>query len=305
MRRTAVAVAALLLAAGTTPALAGGGLPKVASIEVGPHRAAVHNDSPSLLTGSNTLTVEIGDLTADHRVSLMLIGPRGEQIAVPLGPVIVLDGPGGGHGGGEASAPNGEDNHASVPADDHAAAPAASSAKADTHGTVARDAHGAAESHGTSVTAPAARDSQGAPVQAKLATAVDSHAASPAAADPHGAGTQDGHATTASSPSPATGHDEAGPAAADADHGHETQEYMARGAVSLPSTGTWTARLVIRDAHGEEMVGEAPVQVEQGGPNRLYLGVSGSLIFGSMLFGMIQRRREPTRSRDPRSRTTR
>jgi hypothetical protein len=284
MRRTAVAIAALLLAAGTTPAFAGAGLPKVASIEVGPHRASLHNDSPSLLTGTNTLTLEIADLAADHRVSLTLVGPRGEQIGVPLSTVIVLAGPDGGHGG-EA------DSHAAAPADDHGAKSDDHAVKPDDHGTAVRDPHGTTVGHGTvAAIAPAAKndhaastpkDDHSTPVQAKVTPVVDAHAARPAA-EAHGAAAKDDHASPASA-----AHDEP----ADAAHGDATTEYMARGSVSLPSTGTWTARLAIRDAHGEEMVGETQIQVSEGGPNRLYLGITGSLIFGSMLFGLIQRRR--------------
>ena len=76
----------------------------------------------------------------------------------------------------------------------------------------------------------------------------------------------------------------------------QSETYLARGSVSLPSTGRWTARLVVRDPHGGETIGEVPVQVVQGGPSRLYLGFTGTLIFGSMLFGMIRRRRGSARA---------
>ena len=288
MRRIAVAFAALLLAAGTTPALAGGGLPKVTSIEVGPHRASIHNDSPSVLTSSNTLTVEIADLTADHRVSLTLVGPNGERIAVPLSAVAVLDGPDGGHGGGE-------DSHAAGPADDHAATSDGQADKPGDHGAAAKDPHGAADSHGTTAVAPAAKDNHGvpsAPVQAKLAPAADSHGASAGVADPHGSAAKDDHGSLATAPSTTDGHDEALPGVADVAHGDKTEAYLARGSVSVPTTGDWTARLTIRDPHGEEMVGEAPVLVVEGGPSKLYLSFTGSLIFGSMLFGLVLRRRK-------------
>lgn len=285
MRRTAVAIAALLLAAGTTPAFAGAGLPKVASIEVGPHRASLHNDSPSLLTGTNTLTVEIADLAADHRVSLTLVGPRGEQIGVPLSTVIVLAGPGGGHGGGE-------DSHAAAPADDHVAGSDDHAVKPDDHATAVGDPHGATDGHGTTTAvAPVAKDGHGvpiAPVQVKGAPAADAHGTRPTAVEPHGATAKDDHGTSASVPRTAVGHAED---ESKDGHGDKAEAYMARGSVSVPSTGTWTARLSIRDAHGDEMVGETRVEVSEGGPNRLYLGFTGSLIFGSMLFGLIQRRR--------------
>ena len=108
------------------------------------------------------------------------------------------------------------------------------------------------------------------------------------AVDPHGATAKDDHGTSGSVPSTAAGH---GEDELKDGHGDKAGAYMARGSVSVPSKGTWTARLSIRDAHGDEMIGETQVEVTEGGPNRLYLGFTGSLIFGSMLFGLIQRRR--------------
>lgn len=71
-----------------------------------------------------------------------------------------------------------------------------------------------------------------------------------------------------------------------------TETYLARGSVSLPTTGTWTAHLVIRDSHGDTVAGEVPLAVFEGGPSTLYLGFTGSLIFGSMLFGLVLRRQK-------------
>jgi hypothetical protein len=283
MRRIAVAIAALLLAAGTTPVLAGGGVPKLANVDAGPHQVELFNDSPSLVTGTNTLTIESRTVTAEHAVHLVLDGPNGERIPVPLTELLVLEGPGGGHGGGE-------DSHAASPSDDHAAA-----AEGD-HGTMPADAHGATSSHGTTAAVtPATKDNHGAPsapVQAKLAPAADSHGASAGVADPHGAPAKDDHGSAAPVPSTAAAHDESKPGVTDAAHGNETEGYMARGSVSVPATGLWIARLVIRDQHGEEVVGETPLVAVEGGPSKLYLSFTGSLIFGSMLFGLVQRHRK-------------
>ena len=90
MRPVVISLTVLLLAA-AAPALASG-LPKVASIQIGPHQVALYNDSPTLVTGSNTLTVEIGSLPDDSTISLSLSGPQGQTIDVPLKPVLLLGG---------------------------------------------------------------------------------------------------------------------------------------------------------------------------------------------------------------------
>jgi hypothetical protein len=93
MRRIALPAALLLVLTAATPALANAGLPKIASLQVGSHVVAVHGDSPSLHTGTNTLTVEIADLTPDHTVTLSLKGPSGQSVAVPLEDLVILSGP--------------------------------------------------------------------------------------------------------------------------------------------------------------------------------------------------------------------
>ena len=273
MRRIAIAIAALLLAAGSSPVMAGGGVPKLANVDAGPHTAEIFNDSPSVLTGANTVTVKIRELSADHTVQLELIGPNGEHVQVRIARVILLD-------------PLDDDEHShaedvdddGAKSDGHAAKSGDHAAKPDDHNTVARDTHGVINSHGEPV----------APVQAKVAPVADAHGGRPASVNLHSAGVKGDHGSATSVASAAAAHDEA---QADDGHGDKTEAYVARGSVSVPSTGLWTARLSIRDEHGEEMVGETQVQVSEGGPNRLYLGFTGGLIFGSMLFGLIQRRR--------------
>ena len=292
MSRIAVALAALLLAAGASPVLAGGGTPKLVNIDAGPHLAELSNDSPSLMTGSNTLTVQIRDLPADHTVLLALEGPNGARVAVPLTRVIVLGDLEDDH---HSHAEDGDD-HSSTPSDAHAA-PVEGNVQpttSDPHGgmtmsPMAADGHASMTGAATS-----AHDSHGAPATPappKPAPIADAHAGVQPA-DSRGAATS-GHGTKPSDDhaiADACGTDEHGVNTTQTP-GQATETYLARGTVSLPSTGTWNARLVIRDPDGEEVVGEMPITVTEGGPSKLYLGFTGSLIFGSMLFGLIQRRR--------------
>ncbi|HEY3365952.1 MAG TPA: hypothetical protein VGK74_12925 [Symbiobacteriaceae bacterium] len=98
MRRLILPAAALLVLAAATPALASAGLPKIASVEVGGYKVAIHDDSFSAKTGANTFTVEIGDFPAGHTVHLKLVGPQAQVVAVPLQDLLVLEGPDDGHG---------------------------------------------------------------------------------------------------------------------------------------------------------------------------------------------------------------
>ncbi|MCC6178474.1 MAG: hypothetical protein IT305_24475, partial [Chloroflexi bacterium] len=293
MRRIAVALAALVLAAGASPVLAGGGTPKLTNIDAGPHLAELSNDSPSLMTGSNTLTVQIRDLPADHAVLLTLEGPNGGHVAVPLTRVTVLGDLEDDH---HSHAEDGDD-HSSTPADAHAAPVAAhvQQPTGDSQGATTVSPQVATDSHASMTgAAMAAHDGHGTPATpapARPAPVADTHAATqPADAQ---AAPMAGH-----SMQPADNHaiadvhatDEHGAQTAQG-HNEDTGLYLARGSVSLPSTGTWVARLVIRDPHGDEVFGETPLAVTEGGPSKVYLGFTGSLIFGSMLFGLIQRRR--------------
>ena len=133
-------------------------------------------------------------------------------------------------------------------------------------------------------------DPHAAPVAVTTVASHDAHGP----ADDHGA-------TATHSPAPADahgGHGSTAPATHEPPESVQarSETYLARGTVSLPSAGAWTVRLVVLDPHGVETAGETPVKAIQGGPSRLYLGFTGTLIFGSMLFGMIQRRRQPARA---------
>jgi hypothetical protein len=100
-RRLAIGVAAVVLtvAASAPSALADGGLPELASVQAGPFTAGLYNNAPTLVTGSNTLTVQIPALPDHHAVTLSLDGPHGQQLDVSLRPVQTLDGPPDMHAG--------------------------------------------------------------------------------------------------------------------------------------------------------------------------------------------------------------
>jgi hypothetical protein len=97
MRRFALPIALGVLVVSVAPVLADGGLPEIGTLRAGPFTATLHNDAATLVTGSNTLTVEVPSLPDRHAVSLSLTGPSGERVDVPLRPVQVLDGPPDGH----------------------------------------------------------------------------------------------------------------------------------------------------------------------------------------------------------------
>lgn len=126
MRPLAVMAALVLLLTPAAPALAGAGLPKLASVKVGSRSAAIHVDSPTAITGTNVLTVEMGGLAPGEQVRLRLLGPRGQAVPVTLREVRILTGAAhgdeGGHGDGAGA------KAADSPAAHGQAAPAADGA---------------------------------------------------------------------------------------------------------------------------------------------------------------------------------
>lgn len=212
-----------------SPVQAGAGLPKLASFTVGEISATVQNDSPTLKTGTNVLTLQISELPEGYRAELTLVGPAGQSVPVPLKPLVVLEGP------------------------------------AEAHGD---DGHGAEES-------AAGHD------------APKSAAAAPAKSDGHGG---DSHGTPAPAPAKTDDHESS--------DGHGDEDalgeagYNARGKVRLSETGEWKLIFALTDDHGAVTRSEAHVPVEQGGPNRLFLAVTGSLMGGTMIYGAIERRRQ-------------
>src|SRR6266516_4241491 len=85
MRRSCMAIAvALALTASAIPVLADGGLPQVATLRAGPLTAQLYDNAPTLVTGSNTLTLQVPALPDHHAVNLSLAGPHGQRLDVPL-----------------------------------------------------------------------------------------------------------------------------------------------------------------------------------------------------------------------------
>ncbi len=179
----------LLTATIATPALAGAGLPTLARISTGDYQVLLQGDSPTLHTGTNTITVAVADLPDEVPITIQFVGPQGQSIALPLQPLTVLEGPADAHGG------------------DHGTA-------ADDHGD---EAHG--ETHG--------------------------------------------------------------------DDAHATPSFQARGKITLPETGPWRAVIQVGD-----QTETFPFDVVYGGPNRLFVGASGSTMAGALLYGAITCRRK-------------
>jgi hypothetical protein len=103
MRHTAIPAAALLVLLTASQALASAGLPKITSLELGPHKAAIHNNSQTARIGSNTITIEITEVPVGHTVHLRFIGPDGQTLDPQLRPLQVLSGPEDAHGGHETT----------------------------------------------------------------------------------------------------------------------------------------------------------------------------------------------------------
>ncbi len=229
MRVIATLFLLLLAPAAARPAFASGGLPMLGMIDAGPYRAALHNDSPTLVTGANAITVQIDALPEGSTVRLMFDGAANTSIDVPLTNVLVVGGFGGSHG---------------IAAHDQG--------------------HGGIAGHG------------------------------------------DAHAPAVGSPVPGVAIDARGlvvpaapgaPALVAGQHEDGSRPFQARGVVTLPRAGMWTARLTIVDHHGLRFSGEMPLAAAPGGPNGLYLSAVGSLITGTLLYGTVQRRRRSGRTR--------
>ncbi len=112
----------------------------------------------------------------------------------------------------------------------------------------------------------------------------------------HGSGDHGATPTRQPEPDPG-GHASAGHApAAEDEHASEPagQAVLLRGAIDVPAAGAWTARLSLSDEAGETYVAEAALNAVDGGPNRLYLIVTGTLMAGAVLFGVVTRRLRPS-----------
>lgn len=104
------------------------------------------------------------------------------------------------------------------------------------------------------------------------AAPADPHAAAPA--DSHGAAT-DAHGTTTDAHAAAVA---------------TATAYNARGKAVLTETGTWTAVLELESTHDGKLTAKAPFTVKTGGPSRVYLAFTGSLIGGFIIYGAVNRR---------------
>lgn len=120
-------------------------------------------------------------------------------------------------------------------------------------------------------------------------------------ASPNSPGSSSDHSSMGSMPGmdmshPMPGTVPSAPAAAPsgeaAPHEHGNGTFLARGEARLSMTGTWTARLEVWDEHGEPTRTEVSVPVVPGSPNPYYMGFTGTLIGGSLLYGTINRRRQ-------------
>jgi len=81
--------------------------------------------------------------------------------------------------------------------------------------------------------------------------------------------------------------------------GATSATFLGRGVVTLPTTGVWNAIVRIGKGHESPLEAEAAIDTVDGGPNPLYLGATGSLIGGSLLYGAVERQRR--RARDAES----
>lgn len=244
MHRLAIPAAIALLLTSTIPAWAGGGLPTLADLTVGPFRTILRNDSSTLAIGANRLTVEAPSLPADHQVSLWLIGPHGQRVTVPLRAPITLGAASHGHDAEPTGLHTG---------DPRTAGPNFSGARRPTtpatsdHAASTTGGHGA--SHGS----------------------VAGASPPPAAARP-------------SSPAAANGEVD------DPDHAHG---FLGYGVARVDVAGVWLAQFEIRDPQGRALSAATRLDAVDTSPNPVYLGASGLVIGGSLLMGVLQRRRRP------------
>jgi hypothetical protein len=66
---------------------------------------------------------------------------------------------------------------------------------------------------------------------------------------------------------------------------------LLRGTADLPRTGPWQARVSVTDPSGDTQSAEQELSAIDGGPNRLYLYLVGTVIATALLGGAIGRRR--------------
>ncbi len=290
MRRFALPLACALILAMPAAGRAHEGLPDVAAVQAGPYVVTVLNDSPTLATGRNAVTVQAPDLPAGYTVALTFTGPSGEVVAVPLQPVWVLDGAGPGHDAAEHGAGGGRGGTGQTGSGaGHAAA-----------GQAAMGPGAGATEHAAPELGAGATEYGVGPSAATMDHAAMGHGLSGPMAGgsvPGGRAGEPGMADSdpqslpgeplmgGSAPAGAAGAQPVGDEGAGAG-------YLARGTASLGTAGLWQARLVVAGPGQERYAAQTIVEVRPGGPNRLYLAGTGSVIGGFLLFGIVQRRRQ-------------
>jgi hypothetical protein len=68
-------------------------------------------------------------------------------------------------------------------------------------------------------------------------------------------------------------------------------QFLLRGTAELPKTGAWRARVEVIDTTGTVQSAEQELNAIDGGPNRIYLAATGTLIVGALVVGVVGRRR--------------
>lgn len=290
MRQFALPLACAAALVWPAATLAHEGLPDVAAVPVGPYVVTVLNDSPTLVTGHNTITVQVEDLPAGSRVALRLDGPAGKTVDVPLGPVWLVDGAGPGHdvavhgGAGSAVAAPEQGARGPIPAVGRRDAEVSAGGVAMDHAAIG---HGGASGVGPGGASAGDQEATG-------HGAASRHDPGGAPAGDHAAMGHVRGSPGARDPAPATGVGAGGaPEAADSrtDGSVAGKGFLVRGTVWLESAGRWPAHVVVVPPGGVQYVGHTVVEVVDGGPSPAYLAGAGSAIGAFLVFGMIQRRR--------------
>jgi hypothetical protein len=265
----------LLVLITTLPAQAGTGMPEIGWTQMGPYRARLMNDSATIRTGANTLTVHVPDLPVGEGVTLQLHGPRGEVIDVPLYRLRLLGDAGERHAVAPASSIIPASGSTGTMSAGHGHAPTAEAATRVEDHAGHRDPGKAPAGAQPPDHSGHGQPAPGSGVARESAAHADATGAT-ADADDHSAGAPGGHGTDAHGPDIVTG-------------------FAARGTARVPATGAWRAVLTAGDGHGPPMTGELALAVTSDGPSLLYLGFLGVLSGGSVLYGWVHRRRGQSR----------
>jgi len=72
---------------------------------------------------------------------------------------------------------------------------------------------------------------------------------------------------------------------------------LLRGSAELPDAGAWWVHLSLSDPSGQVLTSSTELVAVDGGPNPLYLFITGSLIAGAIAIGFIGRRQAAAHAR--------